>query len=303
MSRELAVSGEPALSDAAVRRHLAQLRKAREYVRTAPEDEALKAKRDAETLRHWARINEASAEIAMEACRLQATAMRRLAQLGSPHIAGAGRMAAIWLGSLSDADFDALMDGMRYAKAPTTLYNDHRKQVERDGKLERGRKIVEGDGWPADYDSVCGAATYVLNAAMASGATTVNELTMNLADCLGYGDADMGDPVIREGVETVIREALRSENISGENHPDFVTWKDREAGWLRIPWVAATLDQLRWMAEFRQEQARELQEAADTLAVLVRDLDAVRAGHPRMSRLNDLWAELQAILTAEDEAA
>ena len=150
---------------------------------------------------------------------------------------------------------------------------------------------------------MCRAATHILNAAMARGATTVNELTEELGSALGYGDTDMGDPVIREGIEVAVREALRSENISGEAHPDFVTWKDREAGWLRIPWPAATLDQLRWMAEFRQEQARELQEAADTLAILVRDLDAIKADNRHLTRLNDLWAALQVALNAEDEAA
>jgi len=282
---------------------MAQMRAAREYVRGCTEDEALKAKKDAQVAWEWVKIHDAAAEIAIEACRLQATAVRRLAQLGSRHISGQGRPAAEWLGSMPDAAFAALLDGMRAARSPVSLYNDHRKRVERDAKLWRGREIADGNGFPADYDSVCSAATYVLHAAMAGGATTVNELTDELGACLGYGDTDMGDPVIREGIEVAVREALRSERISGEAHPDFVTWKDREAGWLRIPWPAATLDQLRWMAEFRQEQARELQEAADTLAILVRDLGAVRADNPRLTRLNDLWAALQVALNAEDEAA
>lgn len=302
MSGELALPGDGELSSPDVASILAKLRTAREFTRSCTEDEALKAKRDAEVVRHWVKVNKAAAAIAIEACKLQATAVRRLARLGSHHIAGAGRTASEWLGSLSDQEFSKLLGGLRYAKSPATLYSDHRKQEEHDRALDRGREIAEGQGEPHDYESVCNAASNVLHAAMAGGGTTVAEMSDQLAEVLGY-DSGGRHYAIREGIETVIREALRSERISDEAHPDFVTWKDREAGWLRIPWPAATLDQLRWMAEFRQEQARELQEAADTLAILVRDLDAVRAEHPRMSRLNDLWAALQDLMALQDEAA
>jgi hypothetical protein len=303
MSRELAVPGAGDITGVQGQRLITQMRAAREYAKTFTEDEALKAKKDARVAWEWAKIHDAAREVAVEACKLQATAVRRLAQLGSRHIAGQGRAAAEWLGSMSDEAFAALLDSMKSARSPATLYRDHRSDVEREAKFRRGQEIADGEGFPADYDSVCRAATYILNVAMAGGATTVNELAEALGSELGYGDTDMGDPVIREGIEVAIREALRSENISGEAHPDFVTWKDREAGWLRIPWPAATIDQLRWMAEFREEQARELAEAAETLRILVRDLDAIRADNRHLTRLNDLWAALQAALAAEEEAA
>jgi hypothetical protein len=305
VSRALALPDDGPLSGPDVASTLAKLRAAREYVRNCPEGEALKAKRDAEALRHWARINKAAGEIAIEACRLQATAMRRLAQLGSPHIAGAGRAAAEWLGSLGDKDFATRMDGMKYPVAPVTMYNDHCKKEAADAAYRRGQEIAEGGGERAEFESLTRAASTVLAAAMERGATTVGELSDELArhlDC-NINDHGYGSWAMREGIEAVVREALRAEDVSGESHPDFVTWKDREAGWLRIPWPAATLDQLRWMAEFREEQARELAEAAETLRILVRDLDAIRADNRHLTRLNDLWAALQAALTAEDEAA
>lgn len=304
MSRELAVPGADDVTGAAARHLVAQMRAACEYVRNCTEDEALKAKKDAKMAWEWAKIHDAAAEIAIEACKLQATAVRRLAQLGSRHIAGAGRAAAEWLGAMSDQEFRKLLDGMRYARSPVALYNDHRKREEASAGYDRGREIAAGRSGPGAYESVAAAATHVLNAAMAGGATTVGELTDKLGNEMGYAWEEYRcNPAIREGIESVIREALRSENISAEAHPDFVTWKDAEAGWLRIPWPAATLDQLRWMAEFRAEQARELQEAADTLAILVRDLDAIRAGNRHLTRLNDLWAALQDALGAEDAAA
>ena len=305
MSRELALPDDGSLSGPDVARTLARLRAARQYVRDCGEGEALKAKRDAETVRHWARINKAAAEISLEACRLQATAMRRLAQLKSAHIAGPGRAAAEWLGSMSEQEFAVLISDMRGAVSPVTLYNEHCKREAAAAAYRRGQEIAEGDGERAEFESLTRAASTVLAAAMERGATTVGELSDELArhlDC-NINDHGYGSWAMREGIEAVVREALCSEDVSGEAHPDFVTWKDREAGWLRIPWPAATLDQLRWMAEFRQEQARELQEAADTLAILVRDLDAIRADNRHLTRLNDLWAALQAALNAEEEAA
>ena len=302
--RELAVPGEYDITGEAAQRLIAQMRAAREHAKGCTEDEALKAKKDAKEAWEWVKIHDAAAEIAIEACKLQATAVRRLAQLGSRHIGGPGRAAAEWLGSMSDEVFAALLDGMRYARAPVALYNEYRKKAEASAAYDRGREIAEGRGYSGTYESVAAAATHVLNAAMAGGATTVSELTDKLGNEMGYGWEEYRcNPAIREGIESVIRETLRTEDISREAHPDFVTWKDREAGWLRIPWPAATLDQLRWMAEFREEQARELAEAAETLRILVRDLDAVKAGNRHLTRLNDLWAALQAALAAEDEAA
>ena len=304
MSRELAIPGAEDITGAQGQRLMEQMRAAREYVRGCTEDEAVKARKDAKVAWEWAKIHDAAAEIAIEACKLQITAVRRLAQLSSRHIFGPGRAAAEWFGSMSDQTFATLLSSMRHARSPVALYNDHHKRKAEREAWERGRAIGEGGGEPHAYESVSDAASQILFAAMAGGATTVGELTEELGNNLGYSREEYKyHREIREGIESVIREALRTERISGEAHPDFVTWKDREAGWLRIPWPAATLDQLRWMAEFREEQARELAEAAETLRILVRDLDSIRAGNRRLTRLNDLWAALQAALEAEENAA
>lgn len=312
MSRDLAVPGDGDLTDAVAQRFITQMRAARQQIGGATADEASKAKRDAEVARHWAKVNKASGEIALEACKLQACALRRLGALGAAGMAtlnNSEKPVAAWFAEMGDAEFGALMNGMRYAKSPHTLRKEYLRDQQDRAAFDRGRDIAGGayeGSYQGDPASVARAAREVLNAAMACGATTVNELTREMATWLDLNLDDRHDSVMREGIESVIREALRCEDLSDEAHPDFVTWKDREAGWLRIPWPAATLDQLRWMAEFRQEQARELQEAADTLAILVRDLEAVRAGNPGMSRLNDLWAALQDALNAgdvEDEAA
>ncbi len=65
MSREPALPDDGPLSGPDVAGTLARLRAAREYARSCAEDEALKAKRDAEVVRHWVKINKAAAVIAV----------------------------------------------------------------------------------------------------------------------------------------------------------------------------------------------------------------------------------------------
>lgn len=287
MSGELARIGDDPLSEQAAAEQVRRLHAAREYVRNCPgEAEALEAKRQAELVRHWARINKASGEIAREACKLQATALRRLCELQSSSVSGQEREAGEWLASLGDREFDALLASMRYAKSPITLYKDHLRKLEEQKVFQRGRDIGSGEaGTPVDYESVARAANDVLHAALAGGAVTVNEITDRLAEELyEYGVSS----VLREGIQSIVREALRNETFDDEDHPDFITWKDAEAGWLRIPWAAATVPQLRWMAEFRQEQARELKAAADDLTALADAMEQTAHRH-RLTRLSDIW--------------
>lgn len=290
MSQDIVRVGDGPLQDHEVADQVRRLQSAREYVRTClDEDEVLSAARQAEMVRQWVRISKGAAEVALEACKLQATALRRLCQLGSGDVGKQDRIAGNWLASLDDPAFDELLDGMGYAKTPVTLYKEHLRRLERQQALQRGRDIASGEGAPADYESVCRAANDLLHAALSGEATTVNELSDELASALDLSLDCEKDYVLREGIEAVVREALRSEAFgTGDGHPAFITWKDADAGWLRIPWPAGTVSQLRWMAEFRQEQARELKAAADDLSALAGAMERT-ARDCGLTRLNDIW--------------
>lgn len=301
-SSDLAVIGDSPLSAAETDRQIRELRKARDYVRRCPEAGALKAKKDSALVREWVKIHKASSKIAVEACKLQATAVRRLCQLGSHAVTGKEREAGNWLASLSDADFDELIAGMRYARSPVTMYSDYCRTKQRDDTIARGRVLADGNGEGADYDyeSISKAASEILHSSLAGGATSVWELSEQLLRALDFNWRERDDYLLREGAEEVIREALRHDTWDGGHHPEFITWNEKEVGWLRIPWPAATLDQLRWMAEFRHQQAKDLQAAANDLSDLVDALERVSLSHPTLRRLPELWHALKA---DEDEAA
>jgi hypothetical protein len=302
-SADLAVIGASPLSDAETERQIRELRKARDYVRRCPESEALKAKQDSALVREWVKIHKASSKIAVEACKLQATAVRRLCQLGSHAVTGREREAGDWLASLSDGDFDELIAGMRYARSPVTMYSDYCRIKRQDDKIARGRDLAggEGEGARYDYESVSKAASELLHSSLASGATTVWELSEQLLRAMDFNWRERDDYLLREGAEEVIREALRHDTWDGGGHPEFITWNEKEVGWLRIPWPAATLDQIRWMADFRQQQAKDLQAAANDLSELADALEQVSRAHPDLRRLPELWHVLKA--DAEEESA
>lgn len=292
MSAELAVPGEGPLPSEDVAQQVRQLRQAATWISSGTESEALDAKRRAELAREWVRIHKASKDIAIEACRLQATALRRLCQLHSGAVKGMEKSAGDWLASLPDHKFNAMLAAMTWPRTPISLYNASLKDEREDRQRARGEDIANGAGEPLDWESVSSAANDLLHRALSRSAVTVNEMTEELAERLGFRVDGPDDYLMRQGIETVVREALRNETFEDGDHPDFVTWKDQEAGWLRIPWPAATLNQLRWMADYRHGQAQELQKAADELSGLVESLTRVAVAHPRLARLSELWRAL-----------
>lgn len=292
---DIAVPGDDALDAAEAARQLDRLRRAREWVRGCAEAEALGAKQDAEMIKAWVRVHKAATAIAIEACKLEATALRRLCQLKSDAIKGQQRTAGDWLAAMTDAEFEELLAQMKWARSPISLFREDQETARKNAVFERGRDIGRGDGdySPVDPEAVSKAANELLHSALSRGAVSVNELCDELLRWLDLDCRGEDGYLVRTGIDSIVREALRSESFEDEGHPDFVTWKDEEAGWLRIPWTAATLPQLQWMAEYRQQQVRELRSVADDLSSLAATLTRIASEHPDSRRLSELWKLLR----------
>jgi hypothetical protein len=101
------------------------------------------------------------------------------------------------------------MTGMLRAKNPVTLHKDYLQEEADRRSYNRGPDIGEGRGQESEYESVGRAALAVLHAAMSGGGTTVNELTNDLADYFYIDLRSRDERIMREGLEAVIREALR----------------------------------------------------------------------------------------------
>ena len=131
---------------------------------------------------------------------------------------------------------------------------------------------------------------------MASGsATSAHDLAENLASRLDIEIEDGTDAgaAMREGIETVIREALRNEDPDGRpaRAPVLGHLAANSHGyWRRIPGVRRTWRTWRFMADYRQRQAGELQAAADELSDLAHCLEKIAADQlPGETRLTALW--------------
>ena len=315
MSTDLAVPENGPLSAAEAARQVDQLRKAREFVRLCTADEALDAFNQAQLVREWTRLYKAATGVALEACRLQAAALRRLGQLAPGKTRkGQERNTAEWLATLTDEAFERLIGKMTDPVGPLTLYRAHLARGRIDTNRYEGEQGARGNEvyiFDEPVEENLGIAAYeVLHAAMAGGATTVNDLTVELARRLEINLESM-DPessAMREGIEAVIREALRNESVHGgelvrrttrgpveqhlaghEGHPKWITWRDASGTWRRIPWQAAHLAHLRFMADFRQKQADDTQKSADELKALADLLEQAAERLPGMTSLPDLW--------------
>jgi hypothetical protein len=289
----LVVPDDGPLSDADVDEMVGKLRQAAEWVCTANAPEATDTMQKARLVREWVKISNAAKQIGIEAVRLHFTALRRLAQLNAcDQIASPQeRSAARWLADMTDSDFATLLDEKVTDKSsPTAIYREMRAGQQTEIKVSYGRELARGSGVDYSRAELAYAASQVLNSAMASGQTTVSKLTENLVQNLELaGDSGVADSAIREGVENIVREAIRIESRTTDGRVSVIVFKTKE-GWLRIPWNAATLEQLKWMADFRMRQAQELTQAAEELASLTATMEKVHAENPTWTTLKDLWA-------------
>jgi hypothetical protein len=86
-----------------------------------------------------------------------------------------------------------------------------------------------------------------------------------VADELGIGNEVRADLLLRQGIDTMVCEAMRAERP--DELPEYVTWNDPDTGeFVHIPWRFATIEQLEFMADYRQQQAGEVKRKADELS-------------------------------------
>jgi hypothetical protein len=224
-------------------------------------------------------------------------------------------MTAEWLAAMTDIDFGTLMSGLTEPRGPQALYQDHLNTSRTRETRREGERAALGQEGPQELRewALASAAQDLLHTAMAGGATSVNDMAVELASRLDIvmEDGTVTGAAMREGIETVIREAMRNETPRGGEqavwrkrkrgeswhqeleggcgHPSWITWQDPHGYWRRIPWAAAHLAHLRFMADYRQHQAQAMQAAADELSALTGELEKTAGDDPGLTRLADLW--------------
>jgi hypothetical protein len=218
---------------------------------------------------------------------------------------------------MTDMEFDKVISGMTEPRTGVMLWSAHLYGESLAAQRSYGERVARGETRPYEpgpYALTRAAQELLEAAASESDATTVYDLAGALARKL---DADYPPDhalasAFQEGFETVIREALRNEPVLGEQvvqrglgrgymtetglddgvgHPSWIAFRDEEGDWYRIPWRAARLNHLRFLADYRRQQARELQAKADQITALYELLQAAADGNPDVdTSLPELWA-------------
>lgn len=287
------VTTDDTLSAAQAAQQIDMLRRAQDYVRVCDVlDELVDAHNRAEMVKKWVRLHNAAQAIELEACKLDWLALRKLAAIDPMAIKSTKlRSGARWLAKMAQAEFDERLRRMEYPMSPWQAERDEAERRWSNGL----RAIGRGDDFdPPDYDlrEVAAAAAVLLAAAQAEGMASTTALREALKDALPN---DRENDLVNEGIDQVIRQAFRSQSLP-DGYPAWVTWYSESAGWVHVPFDAATLEQLAWMADYRRKQAADLAASARHIEGLVRILRACSArlgGVQRLATLRQVREQAQ----------
>lgn len=210
----------------------------------------------------------------------------------------------------SAAEIKAKADRVQQGGAPemSDYYNEQMSRRE-----EQERRV---DAISKSIERTEALSVLLENAYQDGDPFKVSDVVDNLLDTVAdEADQDMDAAYVREilgasdvrsGVAEVVRHAIRTESadaghgyeVRGEilRPPRFVTYRDSEAGWVRIPWKRATLGQLMAMAFHRKEQAAQVAESAKALSSIVDSF--VEKGKSPEAFLGDLFRGYRIEVTA-----
>jgi len=267
-----------------------------ERIATADEPEVRKVLDGARLLREWVKIHKAATSVAIEANRLFARAIRRLAQLGGELPNSAAVSTGRWLARLSDEDFLYFLGKVDQNRTIHSVCKEWRAEQDRIWRIQHRQMAESGEAdhpvnayspervWtqPTREDVKESANRLIRDLADAGTPFCREDVVAALADAIGVNS---DDATIRAGLVEIgnaaIREADHQERIPGSgqfkrrvlcwadddedrpvNLPTFVTYEEESLGWVRVPWESATIGQLRSMVAWRKAQAEAVTQRA-----------------------------------------
>jgi hypothetical protein len=256
------------------------------WVVTAPVEDVCWQLTEIGSVREWLRVQKAATDLRIRAVRLEMVALRRVASGGlAAKIAGSGelRVAAVWLSTLTDEEFDTVLRELDGERTPIGLFRDDRAQREalakslgkdQDSQWERR---ISWDRSRADGEHFRRAVSTVLDEVLEVGEPfTVAAAADLLADRLGLEMEVRTDTA--EGLREMVRSAIRNGGKSirvdeFSSMPVIFTVQKDDGEYVRVPASQATIGHLaahereiRDRAEATLRRADELQE---TLSVLI----------------------------------
>lgn len=271
----------PAIADSATPelRSVETLHAIRLWIATAQDDaEVRDIYHQAELARQWVRIHREAVALAVEASRLELVALRRLGQLRALGSLGSQRAsAARGLAELAEPDFERLLASVAEDTSAVAVWRRYKQALEEQQGVRIGYAIGSGQSAAPEEvtsEELSDATEAVLAAAFADGRpTSVTGAALSVAEILGLEDSFVENSAVRRGLRAAVRYSLAQANSAAEgDYPRFVTYRDKEVGWVRVPFHCASVAQVRAWASFRMRQARDTATAAsyaETIAALV----------------------------------
>ncbi len=279
-----------------LREQLRALRAIREIVRiTDDPNEATTTAQRARLIREWVKISKAANEIAIEATRLEMTALRRLAQLNAfDGMSSASKAAARGFAGLSDEDFATLIEKAGESSTAIAVWRSTQREEQEAAGYERGQRMARGEGHvpshSVDTDEMADAASKVLAASLdADRNLSVTEAALRLSELLDISDEFHASAAVRNGLRNAIRSALHNDLETEDGVPNFVTYRTTEAGWVHVPFNVASVEQVESWALFRQSQANDYVAAAAEAISISDKLKKAQAEHPKETSAKKLW--------------
>jgi hypothetical protein len=255
-------------------------------------------------VRDWLKTSKAAGELRIKATRLELVALRKVGLAGlAKKLPNSQREVAEWLVTLTEEEFDFLLNSVLVADSPVGL--KRRSQQEERAVWTRLRAHSGRAGHvDAGYENY---SPYGLNEAIkvvledisTSGESfSVAQAADALAVKLGEQE-DIPDILVGEPLKEVIRHALRhtesrsetSVNSDGQavRVPEYVTYTEAaQLGYARVPWETAGLAQFRLMVGMRRRQVSSVIERYEQANRLLEVLQRVSEEFPEVTSCTDL---------------
>jgi hypothetical protein len=271
------------------------LRALQEEVRTAPLPRAEEVVEQAHMIRDWLKLVKGSALLAVEATRLECIALRRIDQAGATdRLPVASRGPARRFGAMNETEFEALLGSVVNWVTPLTLHLRMKRDEDAREDHDRGRKAGRGQ---ADSIQPIELAEFIQAAGALLGDYSLKGQPFTIAEVADEIARDYGDKyasgAFREGLREAVRQALRVDDGGWHDEfksdgPAWVTYFEDRAGWVRIPWGSASLDQFAAMVELRVHQLETLRAVVGRLAELHARLKYTADANPAVTTCREL---------------
>jgi hypothetical protein len=264
-------------------------------IKNADSIEDLKeARARVEAMKAWAKVHDLTKQLRLELLHIEVAALVRIVELG-----GAGTLkpseakAAEYLAAMDPVERVKFIDANKSATTATGLCQSVWREDEikrhRQQSVVLGRKMAEHPEPPPIYDEqaitaarrnshgIAGVLAGIADEYMSDGDEfTIEEMADRIMED-SLPDDLQEDDVIRKGVSEVCREAVRRAptlSIGDTVIPRFITARNENNKYVRIPAMNASIAHLEDMIKMREEQIAQDQVALDRLkdvAKILRD--------------------------------